>query len=213
MGRNVSVHWRPSSGTQAALPQLHAWPRRTASSLGSVLSCTLLDTLLAQFLAFCALQYGSLLPPFILPLGRRAAGGRGAAHLHAWPHQPTWPHACVAPFFRAVLPGRLRCCWCRRRSPTLKPGPDYRILPGSFFDTLPFPPCWPQAAVLLVQEALPHLLQRPGASIVLVSSVTAFRWGAGRCWGHGKPRNTRELAAMHAQVPTWSHGRHESQER
>lgn len=31
-----------------------------------------------------------------------------------------------------------------------------------------------KAAVLLVQEALPHLLQRPGASIVLVSSVTAF---------------------------------------
>ncbi|GLC38050.1 hypothetical protein PLESTB_000442300 [Pleodorina starrii] len=31
-----------------------------------------------------------------------------------------------------------------------------------------------KAAVLLVQEALPHLLKRPGASIVLVSSVTAF---------------------------------------
>ncbi|KAG2487943.1 hypothetical protein HYH03_013522 [Edaphochlamys debaryana] len=31
-----------------------------------------------------------------------------------------------------------------------------------------------KAAVLLVQEALPHLLRRPGASIVFVSSVTAF---------------------------------------
>ena len=32
-----------------------------------------------------------------------------------------------------------------------------------------------QAAVLLVQEALPHLLRRPGASIAFVSSVTAFK--------------------------------------
>ncbi|EFJ41756.1 hypothetical protein VOLCADRAFT_107595 [Volvox carteri f. nagariensis] len=31
-----------------------------------------------------------------------------------------------------------------------------------------------KSAVLLVQEALPHLIQRPGASIVFVSSVTAF---------------------------------------
>ncbi|GFR40523.1 hypothetical protein Agub_g1092 [Astrephomene gubernaculifera] len=31
-----------------------------------------------------------------------------------------------------------------------------------------------KSAVLLVQEALPHLLRRPGASIVFVSSVTAF---------------------------------------
>ncbi|KAG2442387.1 hypothetical protein HXX76_002473 [Chlamydomonas incerta] len=31
-----------------------------------------------------------------------------------------------------------------------------------------------KAAVLLVQEALPHLRKRPGASIVFVSSVTAF---------------------------------------
>ncbi len=35
--------------------------------------------------------------------------------------------------------------------------------------------CPAQAAVLLVQLALPHLRKRPGASIVFVSSVTAFK--------------------------------------
>lgn len=36
-----------------------------------------------------------------------------------------------------------------------------------------------KSALMLVQEALPHMVV-PGGSIVLVASVTAFRWGQGR---------------------------------